>query len=281
VSQSVYLRPVRIEDALRALAARPLNVLAGGTDFYPARVGRLVREDILDITALAPLRGVTQTEEGWRIGALTTWTELINTPLPSVFHGIKLAAREVGGFQIQNAATVIGNLCNASPAADGIPPLMALSAEVELSSINARRRIALTDFVTGNRCTARQADELVTAVLVPHHGSRARSTFLKLGTRRYLVISIAMVAVTLDVSPDGTIVSARVVIGACAPVARHIPALEARLLGRSLSRDLADLATPSDLLVLTPISDVRGSSQYRLDAALTLIRRALQGIGDE
>ena len=281
MSQSVYLRPARVEEALQALAARPLNVLAGGTDFYPARVGRLVREDILDITALAPLRGITQTEEGWRIGALTTWTELINTPLPSVFHGIKLAAREIGGFQIQNAATVIGNLCNASPAADGVPPLMALSAEVELSSINARRRIALADFVTGNRRTARQADELVTAVLVPHHGSRARSTFLKLGTRRYLVISIAMVAITLDVSPEGTIVHARVVVGACAPVARHIRTLEARLLGHPLSSNVADLATAADLSGLAPISDVRGSSEYRLDAALTLVRRALQEAGNE
>jgi CO/xanthine dehydrogenase FAD-binding subunit len=281
VSQSVYLRPVRVEEALQALAARPLNVLAGGTDFYPARVGRLVREDILDITALAPLRGLTQTEEGWRIGDLTTWSDLINAPLPSVFHGIKLAAREVGGFQIQNAATVIGNLCNASPAADGIPPLMALSAEVELSSINAQRRVALSDFVTGNRRTARRTDELVTAVLVPHHGSRARSTFLKLGTRRYLVISIAMVAVTLDVNPDGTIARARVVVGACAPVARHIAALETRLVGRSLSGRLGDLATPADLSVLAPISDVRGSSRYRLDAALTLVRRALQEAGNE
>jgi CO/xanthine dehydrogenase FAD-binding subunit len=281
VSHSVYLRPARVEDALQALASRPFNVLAGGTDFYPARVGRLVREDILDITALAPLRGITRSEEGWRIGALTTWADLIDTPLPSVFDGVKLAAREVGGLQIQNAATVIGNLCNASPAADGIPPLMALSAEVELSSVRASRRIALTDFVTGNRRTARQADELVTGLLVPHHGSRARSTFLKLGTRRYLVISIAMVAVTLDLNQDGTIGRACVVVGACAPVARHIPALEARLLGRPLSRDLGDLATPADLSVLTPISDIRGSSQYRLDAALTLIRRALQGAGNE
>jgi len=95
------------------------------------------------------------------------------------------------------------------------------------------------------------------------------------------VISIAMVAVMLDVSADGTIARASVVVGACALVARHIPALEARLLGRSLSRDLGDLATPTDLSVLTPISDIRASSRYRLDAAVTLIRRALQGLADE
>jgi len=281
VAQPVYLRPTRVEDALRALAGSPLSVLAGGTDFYPARVGRPVREDILDITDLSPLRGIVHEGQGWRIGALTTWTDLIDHPLPAAFQGLKLAAREVGGHQIQNAATVAGNLCNASPAADGIPPLMALAAEVELASLQGVRRVPLADFVTGNRSTARRSDELVSAVLVPSHGARSRSAFLKLGARRYLVISIVMVAVTLDVSEDGMIVRAGVAVGACSPTARPIPALEARLVGRPLSSDLADLVRPSDLSVLTPISDVRATADYRLDAALTLIRRALREAGSE
>ena len=281
MTQPVYLRPARVEDALGALAGHHFSVLAGGTDFYPDRVGRLIREDILDISALSALRGVTREEQAWRIGALTTWRGLVDTPLPPVFDGLKLAAREVGGMQIQNTATVAGNLCNASPAADGMPPLMALSAEVELASAQARRRVPLTDFVTGNRRTARRPDELATAVLVPHHGHRARSSFLKLGSRRYLVISIVMVAVTLDVDEDGMIMRAAVAVGACAPVARRIPVLEARLAGRPLSGDLAELARPSDLSVLAPISDIRGSAQYRLDAAFTLVRRALQEAGRE
>jgi CO/xanthine dehydrogenase FAD-binding subunit len=96
-------------------------VLAGGTDFYPARVGRAIDEDILDITAIGELRGIAEDADGWRIGATTTWSELIETRLPPLFDGLKLAAREVGGRQIQNAGTIAGNLCNASPAADGVP----------------------------------------------------------------------------------------------------------------------------------------------------------------
>ncbi len=112
---AAYLRPASLEEALEALAARPLTVLAGGTDHYPARVGRDAVEDILDLTALASLRGISRTHAGWRIGAATSWTEIIEARLPPLFDALKLAAREVGGVQIQNAGTVAGNLCNASP----------------------------------------------------------------------------------------------------------------------------------------------------------------------
>jgi CO/xanthine dehydrogenase FAD-binding subunit len=130
-----YIRPRALDAALRARAAGPCAILAGGTDFYPARVGRTVGEDVLDITALTGLRGVREERAHFRIGALTTWTDLVESPLPAWFDAVKLAAREVGGLQIQNAGTVAGNLCNASPAADGVPPLLALDAEVELQSV--------------------------------------------------------------------------------------------------------------------------------------------------
>ena len=132
----VYLRPRRLEEALNALArpsARPHTVLAGGTDFYPARVGRVVDEDVLDIGGIDVLRGITAGPEGWRLGATTTWSELLEADLPSLFDGLKQAAREVGGRQIQNAGTLAGNICNASPAADGVPALLALDAEVEIA----------------------------------------------------------------------------------------------------------------------------------------------------
>ena len=120
-----YFRPSRLEEALSALA-RPHSVLAGGTDFYPARVGRTIDEDILDISAIDVLRGISTTATGWRLGATTSWRELIEADLPPLFDGLKQAAREVGGRQIQNAGTLAGNLCNASPAADGVPGLLAL-----------------------------------------------------------------------------------------------------------------------------------------------------------
>ena len=144
-----YLRPRGLEEALQALT-RPFTVLAGGTDFYPARVGRAVTEDVLDIAGIAALRGISGTSAGWRLGATTTWSELVEADLPPMFDGLKQAAREVGGRQIQNAGTVAGNICNASPAADGVPALLALDAEVELASRDGARRLPLASFIT--RC---------------------------------------------------------------------------------------------------------------------------------
>ena len=123
---------------------------------------------------------------------------MIRADLPPLFDALKAAAREVGGVQIQNAGTVAGNVCNASPAADGMPALLALGAEVELQSAAGSRRLPLDDFVLGSRRTARRADELVSALHIPARAAGARSVFLKLGGRRYLVISITMVAVLIE-----------------------------------------------------------------------------------
>lgn len=269
-----YLRPRAMSDALQALGAAPRVVLAGGTDYYPARVGKPLDDDLLDISALPELRGISETAAGWRFPALCTWSDILAAPMPSQFDGLKAAAREVGGVQIQNAGTLCGNLCNASPAADGIPNLLALDAQVELASLRGSRRLAVADFVLGNRRTARAADELVVAVHVPRGGETTRGVFLKLGARRYLVISIAMVAVVVDVV-DGRVASARVAVGACAPVARRLPALERDLVGRAADVRLSDAVQPVHLDVLAPIDDVRGTGAYRRDAALSLVRRAL------
>ena len=274
-----YLRAADVDTALAALAARPHTVLAGGTDFYPARVGRPVSgEDVLDVTALAELRGVTASPEHWRLGALTTWSDLLSAPLPPCFDGYKAAAREVGGMQVQNAGTLAGNLCNASPAADGTPNLLALDASVELRSARGERRLPAGEFVTGNRRTAIAADELVTALLVPALPPAARSVFLKLGARRYLVISLVMVAAVLVPDDSGRVADARIAVGACSPVACRLPALEQALRGRPLDGGLAALPSPDHLAPLAPIDDVRATAAYRLDATLTLLRRALQAL---
>src|SRR6185437_9538011 len=198
--------------------------------FYPARVGQSVVEDVLDIGGIESLRGIARTESGWRIGATATWSEVIDADLPALFDGLKQAAREVGGRQIQNAGTVAGNLCNASPAADGVPPLLALDAEVELAGPPGTRRLPLSAFITGNRRTLLAPGELLVAIRVPKPAHDARSAFLKLGARRYLVISIAMAAATLEIE-DGRVVSARIAVGACSAVAQRLPALEGALAG--------------------------------------------------
>jgi CO/xanthine dehydrogenase FAD-binding subunit len=270
----LYLRPTDLADALAALARSPLTVLAGGTDFYPARVGRPIDDDILDIGALATLRGVADAGDHFRIGAATTWSDIVAAELPGWFAGLKLAAREVGGVQIQNAGTVAGNLCNASPAADGVPPLLALDAAVELASCGERRVVPLAAFITGNRRTARRADELMMAVLVPRPRHAARAGFAKLGARKYLVISIVMAAAVLEIEAD-RVAGARVAVGACSAVARRLPALEAALLGRPCAPGLGAVASAAHLAPLSPIDDVRGTAAYRRDAARTVVARLL------
>ena len=256
--------------------ARPHAVLAGGTDFYPARVGRAIEEDVLDIGAIPVLRGISSISTGWRLGATTTWSELLEADLPPLFDGLKQAAREVGGRQIQNAGTLAGNLCNASPTADGVPCLLTLEAEVELASRATTRRVPLDRFIIGVRRTALASGELVVAIHVPKPAHEARSAFLKLGARRYLVISIAMVAAALEIA-DGRVANARIAVGACSAVAQRLPALEAALAGAPLDGRLADRVDLTHLAPLAPIDDVRGSAGYRGDSVLVLLRRLLAG----
>ncbi len=270
----LYARPSQLADALAMLETGGFSILAGGTDFYPARVGRPVDVNVLDITRLAELRGIDFRAGTLRIGAAVTWSDLLATDLPPVFDGLKAAAREVGGMQIQNAGTVVGNLCNASPAADGVPPLLALDAEVDLASASGTRRMHLRDFVLGNRMTARAPQELVVAVHVPAWAANARSSFLKLGHRKYLVISIAMVAACIAVDQDGRIARCGLAVGACSVAAKRLSMLETSLIGMRAA-DAAASVLPEHLASLTPIDDVRGTGAYRRDAALTLLQRAI------
>jgi len=279
LAMAIYLRPDTMEAALAALAERPLTLLAGGTDFYPARVGRTVTEDVLDLGALADLRGISEQPSHWRIGAATTWTEIIEARLPPMFDALKLAAREVGGRQIQNLGTIAGNLCNASPAADGIPPLLALDASLVLASTGQTRTIALLDFVQGNRRTARRPCELVSAILVPKPSNPTVSDFLKLGARRYLVISIAMAAGILEMG-SGRVSAARLAVGACSEAAQRLCLLERTLVGQPLEADLAAMVEREHLAGLQPIDDVRATADYRTDAVEILLRRLLQRLAN-
>jgi CO/xanthine dehydrogenase FAD-binding subunit len=272
-----YARPKALDEAL-ALRESGAQVIAGGTDFYPARVGRpLYDRDVacvLDLTALPELRGIREEADGYRIGALTRWTEIIEAPLPAQFHCLQAAAREVGGRQIQNRGTIGGNLCNASPAADGVPALLALGAEVELLSRAGTRRLPLPEFILGPRRIALRPDEVAAAILIPKPKGTAHSSFVKLGARKYLVISIVMVGAVVELDDD-TIAGARVAVGSCSAAAKRLPALEQRMVGRRLSASLADIVEANDLAPLSPIDDVRGTAAYRSDAALTLVGRAL------
>jgi xanthine dehydrogenase small subunit len=277
-----YHRPATIEEALAIRAAQDVVVLAGGTDVYPAKAARagwgdMRHRDILDISRLGELRGIHEEVEHWRLGALATWTDIIRADLPPLFDGLKLAAREVGGAQIQNRGTIAGNICTASPAGDGMPNLMALDAQVELASRRRRRLVPAADFVTAYRRTACRPDEIVTALLVPKRGTAARGHFLKLGARKYLVISIVMVAGVTETDAHDRISDARLAVGACSAVPQRLPLLESALAGQ-LSAMAAELVTSAHFDQLTPIDDIRGSATYRRDAALALTRDLLRDL---
>lgn len=271
----MHLRPKSLDEATAFLAEERAVVMAGGTDLYPAWVDKPQPARILDITAIAGLRGIARQADHWRIGGATTWTDIVRAPLPPGFAALQAAAREIGSLQIQNRATIAGNLCNASPAADSVPPLLALDAAVELASASGTRTVPLADFILGNRRTEKRADELLTAILIPTASDHTRSVFLKLGARRYLVISIVMVAVNLARDPAGRIADARIAVGSASAVALRLADLESALRAAPPGTPAASLVSEAHLAPLAPIDDVRATASYRRDAALTLVRRAL------
>lgn len=281
-----YLRPGGLDEALRLLGAAgptPPRVLAGGTDLYPAQAGAeawmtgpAAPPGLLDITGLPELRGIADCADHHRIGAATPWAAIRDAiALPAWFDGLRAAASEVGGVQVQGSGTIGGNLCNASPAADGVPPLLALDAAVELASAaGGTRRLPLAAFLRGNRLTALRPDELLVAVIVPKPDPSARAGFLKLGARRYLVISIAMVAAVVELRADARVARARIAVGACAAIAQRLPRLEDALVGLVPSA-MPGAVRPEHLAPLSPIDDVRATADYRREAALVLVRRLL------
>lgn len=270
-----YAKPRAVDEALQLLAEDQWQILAGGTDFYPALGSRPIRENVLDINGLDALRGITETPDHFVIGAGTTWTDVLRHDLPAAFDALKQAAREVGSVQIQNAGTVAGNLCNASPAADGVPALMVIGGEVELRSREGDRHLPLSAFILGNRRTALRPSELMTAIRIPKRSAAGTSSFVKLGARRYLVISIAMAAARLETGADGRLSQVAVAVGACSAVAQRLTPLEHALVGRFPSQSCFQEIEPEHFSALTPIDDVRGSAEYRQLAAREIVVRAL------
>ena len=274
-----YAKPTTVDEALALLGEDRWRILAGGTDFYPAQGSKPFRDNVLDINGLATLRGIVETDNHWLVGARTTWTDLIRYPLPAAFDALKQAAREVGSVQIQNVASIAGNLCNASPAADGVPGLLVLDAEVELRSAQATRHLPLQEFILGNRRTVLLPGEMVTAIRVPKPAATGTSTFVKLGARRYLVISIAMVAARLVVE-NGIVGEAAIAVGSCSAVAKRLTGVEAALRAQPANHTLAAAVQSAPMDELSPIGDVRGSAEYRQDAAREIVARAVLGAID-
>ena len=136
----MYVRPKNFDEAIALMSENTWSLLAGGTDIYPSIGEQRANASFIDLTNIRNLKGITEHDSFWKIGALTTWTELIKTNLPPSFNALKQAAIEIGSIQIQNRATIVGNICNASPAADGVPALMILNACLLYTSPSPRDR---------------------------------------------------------------------------------------------------------------------------------------------
>jgi N-methylhydantoinase B len=275
----IWHAPTTLDEALEIRALRAVRPVAGGTDILPERAARRGRGDfrepeLLDLTGVSGLREIVNDGLEWRFGCLVTWTDLLRADLPPLFEGWRAAAREIGGAQIQNAGTLMGNVCTASPAGDGLPCLVALEAEVELASRDGVRRVPIADFLVGRRRTACREDEIATALIVPAR-ERALGAFRKFGARRYLVISIAMASAVVTLSGKGRILRARVVVGACAETPQRLLALEGALTGEFMSPALGDLVSDVHVQHLAPVDDVRASRAYRYAAARELVRETI------
>lgn len=275
-----YLRPNELSAALAALTSSPRLILAGGTDLYASGTPQpeRLRSPVLDLTAIERLRSIQFEAQELTLGAAVTWAAIRDAPWPPYLRALQQAAAQVGGEQVQNVATIAGNLCNASPAADGMPPLLALSARIQLASLKGTRTLELDEFVLGARRTALRPDELLAAVCLPHRSERARSAFYKLGARSYLVISIVALAATLDFDLQGRICYAGFAVGSCAARARRLTLLESRLIG--LNRAEAPALKLPEPIEIAPIDDVRASADYRREATAVLLRRALRELCD-
>lgn len=266
-----YARPADLKAALEMMSEGGCRVLAGGTDVYPG-AGAGLKGRLVDVSGVEALRGIGFDDGGLRIGAATTWTEIADAQLPPALAGLQAAARQIGGRQVQNMGTIGGNLCNASPAADGVPPLLTLDAEVQLASARGQRRLAVSQFLTGPRRTGLAPDEIMVALHVPGQSLQGRAGFAKLGARAYLVISIAMLAVRL-VTDGRTVTRIALSAGACSAVAQRLPLVEGALTGAPLQH-LAGLIRAEDVAAsLQPITDIRAPEAYRATAAVEMLRR--------
>jgi len=251
--------------------------MAGGTDLLvDLKTGRIVTTHLVSLRRIAALRGVMPTDGGLRIGAMTSVTDLNRSPLiQRKLPPLLDASRRMAAPPIRNMATVGGNIMSAVPCADLPPILTAMYAEVEVWSSGRIRRIPLDAFFAGPRRTLAEAGEILVAVFVPDLSIGFDAAYERFGLREGNAIPVASVAASLRIDHCGIITEARIVLGAVAPIPRLAAEAAKSLVGRSADDDAFNEAGRLAQRASLPISDVRGSAQFRRDLVEVLTRRAL------
>ena len=270
-----YVRPDTLSDVieLRLAGGDNARILAGGTDLMPRmRAGDFRPDVVVDVKRVQELRPQIIERDGvLRISATAVMADLVkHYAVQTLFPALAEAANQVGSWQIRNRATLVGNVCNASPVADTVPALLIYDASVEAASRSGARMIRLADFFTGPGRTVLRPDEIVTAVEIPGPARRTSAAFTKLGRR--VGVDLAAVNVCCGVDPDGV---TRLAYGSVGPTALTAEDRTGRLVDPAVSAPERDAILAELASVATPISDVRAGREYRQAMLLVLSRRAL------
>ena len=273
-------RPATLAEATElALRLGPAaRFLAGGTDLViQIHRGRIAPAHVIDIGRLPGLDGIEVGARDCALGALTTYRAIERHPaFAAELLALAQAAGVVGGHQVRNVATVGGNILNASPAADFVPPLLALDATLELVGQGGSRVVALREFITGPGSTLAGAGEILTKIRFERPPAHSATAFLKEGRRKAMEISVVCVAACLTVDAGaGLCVGARIAVGAAAPKALRATRAEALLAGQPATPQAFRAAGALAAEDAAPISDVRASAQHRRHLVAVLVERAL------
>lgn len=273
-----YEAPESLEGAVALLAGArgDARVLAGGTDLLvQMRADVLEPELIVDIKRIPETRAVTEDKGGWRIGAAVTGAELKEHPrLKRVWPGVIEAANLIGSTQVQGRATMGGNLCNGSPAADSVPALIAAGALASLVGPKGRRDLAVEDVMLGPRKLALEKGEIVASFLLPPRPARSSDAYLRFIPRTEMDIAVVGAGVSLTVDGAGIVTAARVSLGAVAARVLLVPEAAQAIVGSRLDEPAQQRLEAAARAACRPIDDKRGTTEFRIQVAGVLARRA-------
>jgi carbon-monoxide dehydrogenase medium subunit len=276
----VYVCPEAIEDAVAAMAAGNARALAGGTDLIPQlREGRRRAARVVDLKRIPELNTVEQTPDGGiTIGAAANATFVArHAAVARSYPAIADSARLIGGVQIQNRASLGGNICSAAPSADAVPSLICHDACAVIMGPRGRRELPVERLFQGPGRTTLEADEILVSIVLPPPQPSSAADYQRFTPRREMDIAIAGAGAWIRLAPDGTIAGARIALASVAPTPMRAPSAERRLMGERPSRGLFEEAGRLAAADAQPISDTRGSADYRRNLVSVLAARALIG----
>ena len=278
MQEFVYERPQTIEDAVAAMGAGDARALAGGTDLVPQlREGRRRAGRVVDLKRIAELTAIVALPDGaFGIGAAATASAVArHAGLAAAFPAVAQSAQLIGGVQIQNRASLGGNICNAAPSADAVPALICHEARALIAGRDGRREVALEALFRAPGRTALEPSEILVSILLPRPQPRAAAKYLRFTPRREMDIAIAGAGAWLRLDAQGAIADARIVLASVAPTPIRAPSAERKLIGERPTRALLEEAGRLAAGDARPISDTRGSADYRRSLVAVLTERAL------